>query len=131
MARKWIMSSDELGEQMADEVATDWREVEDKIPVSRAVRALLHRRRRRIVRFLMDHPDELTTTDEVVEAVRTAEDQSGPPERSRPDAEIDVTCIQLPHLAAAGVIDYDADAGRVRYHSNPRIELLVECIEGL
>lgn len=125
------MESDPSLEETIGRVAAERRDGVDTIPVDTAVRTFLNPRRRIIVRYLLSRPDETVTVDEVVEAVETAEELLGERAEPRQRIVLDVKAIQLPYLDSAGIVEYDADAGQVDYVSHARVELLLQCIEGL
>ncbi|WP_348610933.1 DUF7504 family protein [Halobaculum rarum] len=53
------------------------------------------------------------------------------PERSREELEVSLGHVHLPKLDELGVVDYDADAGIVRYHRNRALESCIRYVETL
>lgn len=101
------------------------------IDVDAVLCAIADERRRRIVGYLVEHGDEPVTIDELVDAA-TAADSAGPPDPpSRATIEWTVTRLHhthLPKLDRAGVVEYDARSGIVRYRPDHRVEELIRFI---
>lgn len=53
------------------------------------------------------------------------------PERSREELEVSLGHVHLPKLDELGVVDYDTDAGTVRYHRNRALESCIRYVETL
>lgn len=89
---------------------------------------LADRRRRYLLYFLVQVEEGLAERSELVDVVRAFE--SADPASDEPgdeDAvERNLHHQQLPHLARAGVIDYDRRQGTVRYEREPSVEEWLE-----
>lgn len=100
------------------------------LSVDEALRLLANRRRRTILRHLMNHPDGPTALDDLVDLVLTAETSSTAGHHQQTDKmKIDIQCIQVPYLANAGVIEYEADTEQVHYQAHSRLEALLQCVD--
>lgn len=97
------------------------------------LRSIDDERRRQILRHLIDSDDEAVSVDELVVAM--TDGAAAAPERERQPADRTRTRlhhVHLPKLAQAGIVDYDARSGFVRYRPDERVETVVRFVsEGL
>lgn len=82
-------------------------------------------RRRAILRYLEESPDDVVTVEKLAEEL-DKQDQDG-------DRATEVTLVHsdLPKLAAAGVLEFDKRNMTVRYHGGPEVEQLLQFITDL
>lgn len=88
-------------------------------------RLLSEERRRCLVSYLASHADASVGTGELVDAVVERETPRPGPANHRTRVEIDLTHVQLPKLADAGVVDYDPVAETVEYTPSKTLEALL------
>ena len=86
-------------------------------------------RRRALLHYLRTNGDDTVRLDELARSIaadggHTASSHSG--DSIAKDIELHHT--HLPKLAAAGIIEYDAQRGVVTYHSTDRVEKLLEFV---
>lgn len=85
--------------------------------------ALSVARRRYVLYYLADRPDEAVDLVDLIDHVRMVEQAEGTAETTRQERiRIDLHHSHLPKLDAMGVIDYDGRSGTVRYRSRPTFE---------
>jgi DNA-binding transcriptional ArsR family regulator len=87
------------------------------------LRLLADERRRTALRFLIEG-DGPTTVDEVAERVAADAGDDRPVERVR----VDLHHTHLPKMDEAGVVDYDARRGTVRYRQRAAVEELLDAV---
>ena len=88
-------------------------------------------RRRRVVRHLLDFVGEPMPVDALATAIARREHETpaeGLGSAVRERVEVSLDHAHLPQLAAAGVVDYDRERGRVT--ATPEIEALEPYLEG-
>ncbi|MFC4449415.1 DUF7344 domain-containing protein [Halorussus aquaticus] len=83
---------------------------------------LAHADRRVILRYLRDAPGESATRDELADhlASERAEQSGERPDRDRVLSTLHH--VHVPKLVDAGVADYDARTGEIRYWGSDRLE---------
>jgi len=84
-------------------------------------------RRREICRFFVETGVENASVDDLamlVAGCRPADTEGPPPAHDELVAVLEER--HLPHLDAAGVVDYDARSGTVRYWGQPTVEKWLE-----
>lgn len=81
--------------------------------------ALADERRRAILRSLDRHDGDAADLDALVDDIHDAvRDEGASPDAERQEIRIRLHHVDLPKLEAAGLIEYDADAKRVRGAEN-------------
>lgn len=97
----------------------------ERLATDRLFELLRERERRQVVAFLRDAdgPVAVSTLAEHVAA--------GGDDRAVRRTLVGLDHVHLPRLAAAGVVDYDRDAGTVRYRGDDRLESLLAVAEGV
>lgn len=84
---------------------------------------LADRRRRRVLDYLRDHGAGSASLEELVSHLAG---DDGSPARER--LGLSLRHVHLPKLAEAGVLDYDREAGRVRYRPEERVERVLRVV---
>lgn len=87
-------------------------------PVDRLLSVLATEPRRRVLRYLRESSDDVTSLETLAEHVAAREDGSTDPE----DAAVRLHHADLPKLADAGLVDYDPRTNVVRYREHPAVE---------
>lgn len=101
-----------------------------RLPVDETIRVLANQRRRAILRHLLDRPDWTAHVEDLVDVVVASETASRVDRhRTRERVTISVRCVQLPYLAEAELVAYDADTQQVRYRGDARLEALLRCVD--
>lgn len=85
-----------------------------------ALSLLADRQRRALVEYLQTRGNEPVPVDELLEALTPSVRREQPT-----NVEIRLQHSHLPKLADAGVIEYEPDAGLVRYCESPTLESLL------
>ncbi|MFC7046302.1 hypothetical protein ACFQH6_13585 [Halobacteriaceae archaeon GCM10025711] len=124
--------SDEIGagdssERPDERTRPPWPDRADtSLSLDAAFDVLSDRRRRFVLHYLMDEPDEPVTTDELVDKVLEweADDDRGDDYRQR--VTVNLHHVHLPKLADANVVDYDPRSETVRYWGQPVVEEYAE-----
>ncbi len=80
-------------------------------------RILSSERRRHLLSYLIDWPDDTTSVDEVVDHITQEERPTPGPISHRERVAIDLHHVHLPKLADAGVIEHDPVAETIRYEA--------------
>lgn len=106
------------------------RATETKLTRAEAFDLLSNARRRGVIQFLRQAEDEVVSVDAVIDAVVSWEHDDEPvaiTEQQRASVYSSLVQTHLPRLEAAGVIEFDADAGEVRPTEIAReVELYLE-----
>lgn len=99
------------------------------ISTDTALQLIGDRRRRRILRHLMENGEEAVPVGELAAAVdgtaATADGERGEPAER---VAVELHHVHLPKLADSGVVDYDTRNDTVRYRSHDSIEALVRSL---
>ncbi|WP_435068943.1 DUF7344 domain-containing protein [Haloplanus sp. C73] len=90
-------------------------------PTDEVFRALADRRRRLVVRYLMNEADGVASYREVTDALASEDAQS---------AAIPLTHTILPILKEAEIVDYDPERERIRYRPNELVEDALRVVDG-
>lgn len=84
-----------------------------------------HERRRTVIRCLVEAEEGRVQLEDLVAEVGEGLDAAAP---GATQVRIDLHHHHLPKLERAGVLEYDARSGAVRYRSEPRLERVVEFV---
>lgn len=91
--------------------------------VDESLALLADSQRRRVLRHLLDRADGTATVDELEGVL--VDGRGGDTEKVRQLLHH----VHLPKLRSRGVVEYDADAGTVRYAPDPTIERLLTAVD--
>lgn len=86
---------------------------------------LSDRLRRDAVRYLIPRTGEWVDRERLADALSGR--RTG---RNRRSVDLQLHHVHLPRLEDGGVVDYDRDAGLVRYSGDERLERLLRCPDG-
>lgn len=117
--------SREKGSQLdmvGSNMSSDTRTIKTDVALS----LVTDRRRREVLRYLIEADDDAVSLDDLVDEVVTEE--AGPPDSSRPTRKQVAVTLQhshLPMLDDAGVVEYDTRSDTVRYYPCEFLEDLV------
>lgn len=92
------------------------------------LRLIADRRRRQIIQQLREEAGRETTIDALVDRLYRSDTTAGERHQNREELAIQLYHTALPRLEDYGVVEYDPDAGTVRYRSNDRVETLLDSI---
>lgn len=90
----------------------------------RAFEALADSRRRAVLSYLHDHPDETLAVESLVDALVEERPELDPAQRRRVAASL--TTTHLPELDDGGLLEYDHECRTVRYTDSPLVDGLLE-----
>lgn len=92
-----------------------------------ALELLAGRRRRYVLYYLMNAPDDSVDLEELVDRVRDYEREAegSVPDEHRHRVATSLHHCELPKLVDHGVVDYDPRSGTVRYHGDRTCEQLL------
>lgn len=103
----------------------------ERLSVDEALRLLSNQRRRTMLRYLMNRPNEAVAVDELVDHVVAAETSTADRQRNRDRIGVGTRCVQLPYLTDTGLVASEADTEQVRYQGDARLEALLQCVDDL
>ena len=105
----------------------DWESIEGAPPTDALFRVLSHRRRRRILWFLLERPETtITELADVLTGWQLSDGADVGPEEHRA-VMASLHHRHLSMLAESGLVTYDPETGAVRFSSPPPpIEVLIE-----
>jgi len=83
-------------------------------------------RRREVCQFFAETDAETATVDDLALLLSGCRPDPGTGTRSHSDIVAELEETHLPELAAAGIVDFDARSGTVRYRGQPTVEKWVE-----
>lgn len=99
------------------------------IPTDTALEVLADPLRRSLVTQLVDGHENVTTLAELVDRITPGNPPPESPGVTRHDAlRLELVHTHLPTLEDAGVVEYDARTGTIRYHPDERVEKLLEFV---
>lgn len=87
--------------------------------------SLANERRRLVLSYLVTHPEETHSIDDLVDVVAGCESPQVGPRSQRTRIEIDLYHAQLPKLADAGLIKYDPVDETAQFAESDQLELLL------
>ena len=91
--------------------------------------SLAHPRRRTILHHLVENGDETVALDELTETIATDGGTATISHESDDTrTRVELHHVHLPKLAAAGIIEYDADRHTVQYRASVQVETLLEFV---
>lgn len=121
--------NDETNDEPEPGRSTDGDLPEVSLSLDAILSVLAHHRRRDLLQYLIDSPDQTASIEACVgnlvkrEAERTGE------RPSHDHVEASLYHLHLPKMADAGILDYDPRSREFRYWSHDRLESLLDSIE--
>lgn len=94
-------------------------------PIDTTLRALADEHRRLVIQYLMEAPEGTASFDELKEHITTHSSGEDTPR----DVAIRLHHVNLPLLADADVVEYDARSETARYRGDPFVEDVLSSIE--
>lgn len=101
----------------------------DTVDMDTCLRLVADEHRRRLIQQLRQEANGRMAVDELVTQLRREEfvpDRERPPDRG--ELAIKLYHNHLPKLANHGVVEYDAEAGTVRYRSDEQLEAVLDAL---
>lgn len=100
-----------------------------EISLDETLGVLADHRRRTVLRFLSEQPDNTASLSRLIEAL-TAREQAVEGRRSFSPERLETRLlhVHLPKLEDEGLVEYDDRSGRVRYDSDETLEELLDFI---
>lgn len=99
----------------------------DSLDSDDVVRLLASRRRRELLRYLREHPDEAVDLTALVSGVRERCREAGGAD-AQTEIQVRLHHSDLPKLEDAGVVEYDQAGSRVIYEGHDGVETLLETL---
>lgn len=87
---------------------------------------LANSRRRYLIEYLRDQPDEAGSFEAATKHIVTEVGREMGKQPNHDDIQVDLQHHHMPKLADAGIVDYDIRSQVMRYHGNAALEDLLE-----
>jgi DNA-binding transcriptional ArsR family regulator len=94
----------------------------DALSTSTRCEILASKRRRELLRFLQQWPDEQVPVQQLVKHLLSADVQAK-------NVMLSLEHVHLPKLEQEGIVEYDSDDRWVRYRRHPELERLLAFLE--
>lgn len=118
--------NDETNDEPEPGRATDADLPDVSLSLDAILSVLAHHRRRDLLRYLIDSPDQTASVEACVDHLLKREGERTGERPSRDHVEASLHHLHLPKLADAGILDYDPRSREFRYWSHDRLESLLD-----